>query len=64
MYRIRWNKTKFGAWERVVSVTATQMQISLTGLEEYVEYDVQVRAFTSVGPGPFSVRVRRRTLAG
>jgi hypothetical protein len=62
-YRIRWNKTEFGFWEKTVTVPASQMQISLTGLDEYVEYDVQVQAFTYVGPGPFSGRVRRRTLA-
>ena len=27
---------------------------NLTGLEEYVEYNITVRAYTSVGPGPYS----------
>ena len=64
MYRVRWNKTEFGNWEDVRNVTATQTQMHLTHLEEYVEYDVQVQAFTSVGPGPFSAPIRKRTLAG
>ena len=26
----------------------------LSGLEEFVEYNISVRAYTSVGPGPYS----------
>ena len=33
----------------------------LTGLEEYVEYNISVRAYTSVGPGPYSDGVVERT---
>ena len=29
-------------------------EITLTGLQEFVEYNISVRAYTSVGPGPFS----------
>jgi len=36
--------------------------VELEGLEEYVEYSVRVRAYTSVGPGPFSVAMVSRTL--
>ena len=35
--------------------------ITLTGLEEYVEYNISVRAYTSVGPGPYSYTVMERT---
>ena len=31
-------------------------------LEEYAEYNISVRAFTKVGPGPFSPTVIARTL--
>ena len=34
----------------------------LTGLEEFVEYDISVRAYTNVGAGPFSPIVRSRSL--
>ena len=34
--------------------------IVLEGLEESVEYNITVRAFTSVGPGPFSASVISR----
>ena len=35
--------------------------VELEGLEEYVEYSVRVWAYTSVGPGPFSVAVMNTT---
>ena len=33
----------------------------LAGLEEYVEYNISVRAYTSAGPGPYSNPVTERT---
>ena len=33
----------------------------LTGLEEYVEYNISVRTYTSAGPGPYSAGVVERT---
>ena len=53
-YEVEYNQSTFD------SVPATQNKIVnstmtvLTGLEEYVEYSIQVRAYTSVGPGPQS----------
>ena len=35
--------------------------LNLTGLEEYVEYNISVRAYTSTGPGPYSDPVTVRT---
>ena len=37
------------------------MCTNLTGLEEYVEYNISVRAYTSAGPGPYSDSVTERT---
>ena len=37
------------------------LMIVLTGLEEYVRYNISVRAYTSVGPGPYSDSVSERT---
>ena len=42
-------------------VDSTNLSITLMELEEYVEYNISVRAFTSVGPGPYSVGIIRRT---
>ena len=41
--------------------TAPATTTNLTGLEEYVEYSISVRAYTSVGPGPYSDGVVERT---
>ena len=38
------------------------MCTNLTGLEEYVEYNISVRAYTSEGPGPYSLGIVETTL--
>ncbi len=40
----------------------TILSILLQGLQEYVEYNISVRAYTNDGDGPYSVGVIRRTL--
>ena len=42
-------------------LTTTNISILVTGLEEYVNYNISVRAYTSVGPGPYSDPVTERT---
>ena len=44
------------------SVNISDLNATLTDLEEYVEYNISVRAYTSVGPGPYSDPVTKRTL--
>ena len=44
------------------SVNTTDLTVVLSSLQEYVEYDISVRAYTSVGPGPYSDPVTERTL--
>ena len=44
------------------TVNTTNLSIILISLEEYVDYNISVRAYTSVGPGPFSEGIVRRTL--
>ena len=39
---------------RFMNVTAPAEMANLTGLEEYVDYNITVRAYTSVGAGPYS----------
>ena len=39
----------------------TILMFTLNGLEEYVEYNNSVRAYTSAGTGPYSVGVVERT---
>ena len=44
------------------TVTTNNLSIILSGLEEYVEYNISVRAYTSVGPGPYSVMIVASTV--
>ena len=44
------------------SVNSTDLTVVLSSLQEYVEYDISVRVYTSVGPGPYSDPVTQRTL--
>ena len=37
------------------------LMMVLTGLQEYVEYNISVRAYTRAGPGPYSDPVTERT---
>ena len=46
----------------VDTVNISMLSTVLTDLEEYVEYNISVRAYTSTGPGPYSDPVTVRTL--
>ena len=37
------------------NVSGTELVLVVDGLEEFVEYNFTIRAYTIVGPGPFSV---------
>ncbi len=45
----------------VVNISASNKSIILTGLQEYLEYHISVRAYTSVGAGLFSLAISART---
>ena len=46
-----------------INTTGPVLMMNLTGLEEYVEYNITVRAYTIEGPGPYSDSpVTERTL--
>ena len=47
---------------RLTTTNGSVLMVELGGLEEYVEYTIRVRAYTSEGPGPFSVAMVNRTL--
>ena len=44
-----------------MTMNTSNTSIVVGGLQEYVEYNISVRAYTSVGPGPFSPGVDNRT---
>ena len=45
-----------------ITVNTTNLSITLNSLQEYVEYNISVRAYTNVGPGPYNVGIINRTL--
>ena len=63
-YEVEFNQSTFNeiSTSNLTTTNGPQLMVELEGLEEYVEYTVRVRAYTSVGPGPFSFAVMNRTL--
>ena len=51
----------FGGQLMTMAVNTSNTSIVLRELQEYIEYNITLRAFTSVGPGPFSPGVNNRT---
>ena len=47
---------------QIIMVSSMNTMALLTELHEYVLYFIRVRAYTSVGPGPYSADVLERTL--
>ena len=43
------------------NVSASDMSVVLMGLQEFVEYNISVRAYTSVGEGPYSEEIITQT---
>ena len=61
-YEVQIEALDFPADIFVDPLTTTTLLILVTGLEEYVNYNISVRAYTSVGPGPYSDPMTERTL--
>lgn len=61
MYEVRADPLQFSEMLTTLSINATNMSTSITGLEAYVLYNISVRAYTSVGPGPYSLAITSRT---
>lgn len=62
-YEVEYIQTTFGDATRndTLSVDSLTFVVNITELEEYVEYFVRVRAYTSVGAGPYSYAWVERT---
>ena len=63
-YEINYVGDEFDTDPHSVNVSGSVTSLILSGLEEYVVYDVKVRAYTSVGSSPFSAILSARTHAG
>ena len=46
---------------RTMTVMSPDTSLTLMSLEEYVIYNISVRAYTSVGPGVYSGGIEERT---
>ena len=55
-YEVEYNQTTFSGatMSATTTVNSSTFAVDLTGLEEYVEYSIRVRAYTSAGAGPYS----------
>ena len=63
-YEINYVGDEFDTDPHSVHASGIVTSLTLSGLEEYVVYDVKIRAYTSVGPGPFSAILSARTYGG
>ena len=62
IYEVQYEPLQFMESLSTLVTTTTDMAVNLTNLQEYVEYSVSVRAYTIMGPGPYSDPVTERTL--
>ncbi len=46
---------------QTINVSAPMMSVTLRNLQEFVNYNISVRAYTSVGEGPYSVDMTAMT---
>ena len=61
-YEVQYEPLQFANVLSSASINTTNLSVNITELQEYVEYNISVRAYTSVGPGPYSDPVTERTL--
>ena len=60
-YEVEFEPLEFTNTLMINTTNGTSFLTVITGLQEFVAYNISVRAYTSVGPGPFSVAVTNRT---
>ena len=62
-YEVEYNQSTFSGatMYNTTTVDSSTLMVDLTGLEEYVEYSIRVRAYTSAGAGPYSDTVNVTT---
>ena len=62
-YEVEYNQSTFDInTTQTVRVNSSSRMVQLTALHEYVNYSIQVRAYTDVGDGPYSDDIYERTL--
>ena len=61
-YEVEYRQLTFEQIVQNGTVNASNLTTRLTGLQEYVEYFIKIRAYTSIGPGPYSTLINTTTL--
>ena len=61
-YEVRVEPLEFTESLTTSFVNTAALMVAISSLQEYVEYNISVRAYTIVGPGPYSDPVTERTL--
>ena len=61
-YEVRVEPLEFTESLTTSFVNTAALMVAIGSLQEYVEYNISVRAYTIVGPGPYSDPVTQRTL--
>ena len=60
-YEVEYNQSTFPGVNSTQTLTVTSTMAQLTLLHEYVDYFIRVRAYTRVGPGPYSSDINNTT---
>ena len=60
-YEVAFEPLEFPVDQFVDAMTTTNLSIVINNLEEFMNCNISVRAFTSVGPGPYSDPITERT---
>ena len=53
-YEVEYRQMTFSSIEVTQTMETEELSITLPDLQEYTEYSIRVRAYTSEGPGPYS----------
>ena len=65
MYEVHYVSSDFGDHvNQTLSTSGDETSIEIVGLEEFANYTLKVRAYTLVGPGPYSNLMNIMTLPG
>ena len=64
LYGVRFSSSDFmdSVNQTFNTSSGDETSLEVTGLEEFANYTIEVRAYTAVGPGPYSNRIDVRTL--
>ena len=62
VYEVCYNSSYFVNNRMLNTSSGDETTLQLNGLEEFVNFNIEVRAYTAVGPGPYSSPIEVMTL--